>query len=93
MKAMIKYLTMVIILVELLQACKVTRDYVRPTLDIPASFRITDTVADNGTSEIPPYQEFFADVRLVKLLDRVMIKNPDIQIASENLLATERIVA
>ncbi|MCJ8155544.1 efflux transporter outer membrane subunit [Chryseobacterium sp. SSA4.19] len=87
MKTFTQYSLIAIVLSGLLQSCKVTQDYQRPELGLPASF--------NGSpdkmkiAEIPAYREFFKDRELIALLDQVMAKNPDLLIASEEILASE----
>lgn len=71
------------------QSCKVTKNYARPDLNMPAAFENTAVAMDSSVVEIPSYQQFFSDQKLVNLLDRVMEKNPDLLIAAENILATE----
>jgi len=87
MKTLTQYSLMAIFLSGLLQSCKVTQDYQRPELRLPASF---SGASDNvKTAEIPAYRDFFMDRELIALLDQVMAKNPDLLVASEEILASE----
>ncbi len=87
MKRLTQYSLITIIFFGVLQSCKVTRDYQRPELNLPASFNATsDSIK---TAEVPAYRDFFKDRELIALLDRVMAKNPDLLIASEEILALE----
>lgn len=87
MKTLTQYSLMAIFLSGLLQSCKVTQDYQRPELRLPTSF---SGASDNvKTAEIPAYRDFFMDRELIALLDQVMAKNPDLLVASEEILASE----
>ncbi|WP_294237424.1 efflux transporter outer membrane subunit [uncultured Chryseobacterium sp.] len=87
MKRLTRYSLITITFCGVLQSCKVTRDYQRPELNLPAKFR--DAPDNMKTSEIPAYRDFFKDRELLTLLDQVMAKNPDLLIASEEILASE----
>jgi len=87
MKTLTQYSLIAIVLSGLLQSCKVTQDYQRPELGLPASFNGSPETAK--TAEIPAYRDFFMDRELIALLDQVMAKNPDLLVASEEILASE----
>ncbi|WP_294276752.1 efflux transporter outer membrane subunit [uncultured Chryseobacterium sp.] len=87
MKTLTEYSLTVIVVSGLLQSCKVTQDYQRPELGLPASFNgFSDSMK---TAEIPAYRDFFKDRELIALLDQVMAKNPDLLVASEEILSSE----
>lgn len=87
MKRLTRYSLITITFCGVLQSCKVTRDYQRPELNLPASFN--ETSDSIKTAEVPAYRDFFKDPELLTLLDQVMVKNPDLLIASEEILASE----
>lgn len=87
MKIPAQYSLIAIALSGLLQSCKVTQDYQRPELGLPASFSGTSDCIK--AAEIPAYRDFFKDRELVALLDQVMTKNPDLLVASEEILVSE----
>ncbi len=89
MKGSIKYAIALAMIAGLVQSCKVTKDYTRPELNLPASFNATAMETDTAIVEIPPYQQFFTDKALVEILDQVMTGNPDLLMASEQILASE----
>ncbi len=76
----------------LLQSCKVTKDYTRPDLNLPASFENIQLLDDSSKAEIPSYQQFFTDIKLIALIDTVMANNLDLHIAAEHILATEALL-
>lgn len=80
----------VVLLTGIAQSCKVTKDYARPELNLPQTFD-TKTVSDDKDSinEIPDYATFFKNKELVTLLDSVMLRNPDLLMAAENILASQ----
>jgi len=87
MKASIKYYIAPLLLLGIASSCKVTQDYARPELQLPGSF---DGASDHvKKAEIPAYQHFFKDRELTALLDEMMLKNPDLLVATEEILAAE----
>lgn len=89
MKGFMKYSIALMMTAGLVQSCKVTKDYARPELNLPASFNATESETGKNIVEIPAYQQFFTDKALVEILDQVMANNPDLRIASEQILASE----
>ncbi|WP_185212257.1 efflux transporter outer membrane subunit [Sphingobacterium mizutaii] len=79
-----------LLLAGLVQSCKVTRDYARPELNLPQSFGgdVTSSVGDS-IKEIPDYSAFFRNEELTRLIDSVIKNNYDLQIATENILASQ----
>lgn len=76
-------------LLVLVQSCKVTKDYSRPELNLPGTFDDLSVQAEKNIQEIPAYQQYFNDPALKELLDKVMERNSDLLIASEQMLAAE----
>ena len=73
-----------------LQACKVTKDYVRPELGLPVSFEeTTSLLIDSNIREVPNYTAFFQNEELITILDSIMANNFDLLIASENILSAQ----
>ncbi|MGV4413755.1 efflux transporter outer membrane subunit [Chryseobacterium sp. T1] len=89
MKIFIKYSVAVLMFSGLMQSCKVAKDYERPELNMPASFNNNIVEKDKNAIEIPSYNKFFTDQNLLKILDQVMANNPDLMVASEQILASE----
>lgn len=89
MKLVIKNSIHLLLIAGLLQSCKVTKDYTRPELNLPASFNAAAIETDTSIVEIPAYQHFFTDKALVEMLDKVMANNSDLLMASEHILAAE----
>ena len=76
-------------LLVLVQSCKVTKDYSRPELNLPGTFDDLSVKTEKKVQEIPSYQQYFNDPALKELLDKVMVRNSDLLIASEQMLAAE----
>jgi len=91
-KIVIKNIGVGLILVLFAQSCKVTKDYARPELKLPTAYEGSLATTDSPIVEIPAYQQFFADEKLIALMDAVMTNNLDLQIAAENILATEALL-
>ncbi len=77
------------LLTALLQSCNVTKNYAQPDLKLPKSFDSIKKAGDNTITEIPSYQQFFTDKELMKILDKVLQNNPDLKIASEQIMISQ----
>ncbi len=88
-KRFIKNIGAGLMLLVLVQSCKVTKDYSRPELNLPGTFDDLSVQAEKNIQEIPAYQQYFNDPALKELLDKVMERNSDLLIASEQMLAAE----
>ncbi len=91
-KIVLKNIGVGLVFLLLTQSCKVTKDYSRPDLNMPTIYEETLVANDSNVVEIPSYQHFFTDEKLIALMDTVMANNLDLQIAAENILATEAIL-
>ncbi len=65
----------------MLQSCSVTQSYVRPDLQLPETYNHSSDSLN--AAALPAYPDFFKDRDLITLLDRVLLKNPDLLMASE----------
>lgn len=81
-----------LVLVLLTQSCKVTKDYARPELDLPKIYENALLTQDSSVVEIPSYQQYFQDEKLVGMIDKVMAKNLDLNIAAEHILAAQALL-
>lgn len=80
----ITQIPVLVLLVTLLAACKVSKDYQRPELALPNEYRNvpygdTATIADMG------WKEFFPDTTLQRLIERGITYNYDLQIALKRI--------
>jgi multidrug efflux system outer membrane protein len=75
-----------------MSACGVSKDIKTPNAQLPANFR--GAALSNDTSSIAdlPYQSFFADATLQKLIDSTIAKNFDLQLAIKNIDAAQLLV-
>lgn len=89
---MIKNIYTGLVLMVLVQSCKVTKDYQRPELNVPDTYDGALSKNDSSIVEIPSYTQFFSDKKLLVLLDEVMENNPDLLVATENMLAAEAVL-
>lgn len=88
-KLFIKNIGAGLLLLVLVQSCKITRDYSRPELNLPGTFDHLPVKTEKKAQEIPSYQQYFNDPLLKEILDQVMARNSDLQIAAEQMLAAE----
>lgn len=88
----IKNICIGLVLMVLVQSCKITEDYQRPELNLPTSYEGLVLKNDSSIIEIPSYKQFFKDEKLVVLIEEVMESNPDLQMAAETMLATKAVL-
>ncbi len=69
--------------VSFLMACSVGKPYTKPDLEIPENYN--QQVKVTGDSIILPWKTFFKDQKLVRLIEKALIKNNDIHIALKNI--------
>jgi multidrug efflux system outer membrane protein len=83
------YLLMIILLV--LSACKVSKDIKTPQAALPATFRGAVNTDTTSIADIP-WKNFFTDAELQKLIDSAIIKNYDMQLAVKNIESAQLLV-
>lgn len=89
-KPQIKFITIVIALAVFLSACKVSKDVAVPTPALPDTFRNAAVDAgDTGSVADLPWQDFFADTTLQRLIAHAITNNFDMQIALKNVEASD----
>lgn len=78
-----KYSLSILLIMLMLGACSVTKDYTKPDLSTPAQFGVTKTVGNDTT--VLNRRDFFKNEKLVKLIDKAIEKNSEIQLAIQNI--------
>lgn len=66
-------------------SCKVGKDYVRPELNLPETYRQTDSLADTVNIGEIPWRDFFTDSTLLTLIDTAIANNYDMRTALKNI--------
>ena len=66
-------------------SCRVGKDYVRPDLNLPDTFREMDSLADTANIGAIPWREFFTDSTLITLIDSAIVNNYDMRTALKNI--------
>ncbi|WP_257658150.1 efflux transporter outer membrane subunit [Parapedobacter lycopersici] len=82
-----QYSRLALLFIPLLVAsCNVGKDYVRPDLDLPDTYRQADSL-NSDTTHIGdiPWRDFFTDSTLVGLIDTAIANNYDMQAALKNI--------
>jgi len=92
MKHTIRYIGISLAALVTLQACKVTKDYARPELALPAFYQEQAIDSTAQEFQLANYVDFFQDKNLVSLIDTVLAHNFDLKIATENLLASDAVL-
>lgn len=86
MSAIIRYTGLILISgCLLLSSCKVGKDYVRPEVSIPDTFRGVNLATDSTTIADIPWNDFFTDSMLMMLIDSAIVNNYDMQTALKNI--------
>lgn len=77
-----------ILLLFVVTACKVSKDMVAPTPDLPQNFRNATASEANSIADIP-WKNFFDESSLQKLIENAIAKNYDMQLALKNIEAAQ----
>jgi NodT family efflux transporter outer membrane factor (OMF) lipoprotein len=88
MKRIIYFAGIIWLLIALLPACQVGRDYSRPSLPLPAAYDL-QTTSDTASIAVIPWKRFFTDPVLHALIDSTLAYNYDLQFALTNIDAAE----
>ena len=80
------------LLLIIFSACKVSKDIKNPVAELPVNFRNASST-DTGSIADIPYQHFFTDASLVKIIDSAIKKNYDMQLALKNMEAAKLVLA
>jgi multidrug efflux system outer membrane protein len=74
----------ILLLAILITSCKVTKDYQRPSLDLPTEYRHV-AFADTATVADLEWKKFFPDTTLQSLIQRGISYNYDLQLALKRI--------
>lgn len=74
-----------------LNACRVGKDYQRPEINLPESYRNGPATADTTSIGDIPWNEFFKDSTLIALIDTAISYNYDLQRALKNIEIADQI--
>lgn len=80
----------IVLLIALTAACKVSRDVEAPKDAVPATFR--SATADTGTISDLKWGAFFTDATLKKLIDSAVVNNYEMQVALLNIEGAEQLL-
>lgn len=79
-------------IILLLSSCKVGKNYQRPDLDLPDSFRHSSSIEMGKDTIILPPHDFFRNTTLLALLDTAFVKNSNLLIAVKNIESAESVL-
>jgi multidrug efflux system outer membrane protein len=77
--------SVLILVLAVLSACKVSKDVETPKPALPESFRSAVTTGDTSSIADIQWKSFFTEATLQKLIDSAIAKNYDMQIAVKNI--------
>ncbi|MDB4922524.1 TolC family protein [Mucilaginibacter sp.] len=81
--------SILILVLAVLSACKVSKDVETPKPALPETFRSAVTTGDTSSIADIQWKNFFTEATLQKLIDSAIIKNYDMQIAVKNIEASQ----
>ncbi|MES2112299.1 MAG: efflux transporter outer membrane subunit [Bacteroidota bacterium] len=83
-------MSVLILVLSVLSACKVSKDVETPKPALPETFRnAANTTADTSSIADIQWKQFFTEPTLQKLIDSAIAKNYDMQIAVKNIEASQ----
>lgn len=71
-----------------ISACKVSKDVVTPTAELPVTYRNSAPSSDSTSIAEKQWKSFFTGTALIALIDSAIMKNFDLQIAVKNIEAS-----
>ena len=77
------------LLMIFLSACNVSKNIETPVPALPGTFRNAAATIDTNSIADIPWKNFFTDAALQKLINKAIIKNYDMQIAVQNIEASQ----
>jgi len=77
--------SVLILVLAVLSACKVSKDVETPKPALPETFRSAVTTGDTSSIAEIQWKSFFTEATLQKLIDSAIAKNYDMQIAVKNI--------
>ncbi|WP_219225801.1 efflux transporter outer membrane subunit [Pedobacter antarcticus] len=81
-----KIFNYLVFILLLFSACRTAKEFKRPEPELPASYRAADTTNTGDPAiEFLSYKSFFTDEVLVRLIDSVLKRNYDLDIALKNI--------
>ncbi|MES2826964.1 MAG: efflux transporter outer membrane subunit [Bacteroidota bacterium] len=83
------YSYLLLLLLLVLQACKVSKDIPLPVAGVPAAYRNARPAADSTSIASIPVKEFISEPEIQKLIDTALVRNYDLQLALKNIEASE----
>lgn len=84
--------TIFFLIVVVLAACRVGRNYERPALALPGQFNGSATAPSDSSIAGVEWRQFFKDPVLVALIDTTLKGNYDLQIALKNIQSAQEYV-
>src|SRR6195952_2014709 len=82
-------MSVLILVLSVLSACKVSKDVETPKPALPETFRNAATTGDTSSIADIQWKQFFTEATLQKLIDSAIVKNYDMQIAVKNIEASQ----
>lgn len=79
------------VMIVLLSACSIGKNYKRPELNVPNAYRNANSTDSSSVADLP-WKEFFADPTLQHLVENALAKNFDMRIALQNIESAKQTV-
>lgn len=84
-KRFFQYPLILTLLLVVVSACKVTKDYQRPEVNLPMQYRSSTTFGDTASIADLEWKKFFSDTTLQGLIARGITYNYDLQLAIKRI--------
>ncbi|QGK74281.1 efflux transporter outer membrane subunit [Flavobacterium sp. SLB02] len=85
MKRILNYILILVVF----SACQLGKDYVRPSIVMPAKYRGNDLLQQSNDSVLLPWKSFFTDPVLQNIIDDVLQRNHDMAMALKSIQINE----
>ena len=86
------FIPIIFLIVVVLAACRVGRNYERPALALPGQFNSTGQVPSDSSIAGVEWRQYFKDPALVSLIDTTLKGNYDLQLALKNIESAQEYV-
>ncbi|HEY1167061.1 MAG TPA: efflux transporter outer membrane subunit [Chitinophaga sp.] len=86
------FIPIIFLIVVVLAACRVGRNYERPALALPGQFNSTGPVPSDSSIAGVEWRQYFKDPVLVSLIDTTLKGNYDLQLALKNIQSAQEYV-
>src|SRR5690606_15201240 len=89
MRSCLKYITVITFIISLV-ACSAKKDYSTKDMELPAVFRLPDSISQVPDSVLIPTAQLFKDSALSRLIERAFKHNIEMRMADTDIAITDQ---